>query len=58
MRFFNWHKDGLADHVGIVERVEGNKIYTVEGNSDDAVKRNNYNINDRSIYGFGIINYS
>lgn len=39
MRFFDWHKDGLADHVGIVERVEENKIYTVEGNSDDAVKK-------------------
>lgn len=56
--FFDWQQDGLADHVGIVERVEGNKIYTVEGNSDDAVKRNNYTINNRSTYGFGIINNS
>lgn len=38
-----------------MERVEGNKIYTIEGNSDDAVKRNNYQVNNKDIYGFGVI---
>lgn len=55
--FFDWQQDGQADHVGIVERVEGNKIYTVEGNSDDAVKRNNYQANSKDIYGFGLTNF-
>lgn len=53
--FFDWQQDGQADHVGIVERVEENKIYTIEGNSDDAVKRNNYQVNNKDIYGFGVI---
>lgn len=53
--FFDWQQDGQADHVGIVERVEGEKIYTIEGNSDDAVKRNNYQVNSKDIYGFGVI---
>lgn len=27
----------------------------IEGNSDDAVKRNNYQVNSKDIYGFGVI---
>lgn len=53
--FFDWQQDGKADHVGIVERVIENRIYTVEGNLDDAVKRNNYQINSEKIYGFGVV---
>ena len=31
--FFDWDKSGDADHVGIIERVSGNTIYTIEGNT-------------------------
>ena len=51
--FFDWEGDGLTDHVGIVERVEGSRIYTVEGNSGDACRRNSYPIGSPVIYGFG-----
>lgn len=51
--FFDWEGDGLTDHVGIVERVEGSRIYTVEGNSGDACRRNSYSIDSPVIYGFG-----
>ena len=51
--FFDWEDDGLTDHVGIVERVEGSRIYTVEGNSGDACRRNSYPIGSPVIYGFG-----
>lgn len=39
MAFFDWNKDGAADHVGIVESVKGNTVFTIEGNKGDAVRR-------------------
>lgn len=30
--FFDWEADGHSDHVGIVERCENGKVYTIEGN--------------------------
>lgn len=53
--FFDWTSDGTPDHVGIVERVENNIIYTIEGNSNDECKQNEYKINSKVIYGFGVI---
>ena len=40
--FFKWYgSDALiADHVGIVERVENGRFYTIEGNSNNMVRRN------------------
>lgn len=37
--FFDWNKDELADHVGIVESFKGNKVITIEGNKGDRVQR-------------------
>ncbi len=37
--FYDWDKSGDCDHVGIVERVDGNTVYTIEGNQNDAVTR-------------------
>ena len=54
--FFDWAaggQDGHADHVGIVERVENGRVYTVEGNSDDAVRQSSYPIGYHEIYGYG-----
>ena len=31
--FFDFNGNGQPDHVGIVEKVSGNKIYTIEGNT-------------------------
>lgn len=40
--FFDWggsrHIDNI-DHVGVVERVEGSEIHTIEGNSQDVCRR-------------------
>jgi len=36
--FFDWNGDGTSDHVGIVEKTEGSTVYTVEGNSSNAVR--------------------
>jgi len=51
--FFDWEGDGEADHVGIVEKVESGRVYTIEGNSGDSCRRNDYPIGDTDIYGYG-----
>ena len=55
--FFDWDGDGTSDHVGIVDRCDGSTVYTVEGNSGDAVKQNTYAINSSSIMGYGLVAY-
>ncbi len=49
---FDWNHDGTPDHIGIVERVSGGKVYTIEGNSSDRVKKNSYAIGDGRIDGY------
>ena len=54
--FFDWDdggQDGSSDHVGIVEKVENGRVYTVEGNSGDSVRQNSYPIGYYEIYGYG-----
>ena len=58
--YFDWNnkgssgpQDGLADHVGIVEKVENGLVYTVEGNSGDSCRENRYAIGHYEIYGYG-----
>ena len=52
--FFDWESDGLADHVGIVEKVEDGLIYTVEGNTGDVCAERRYTLRAVSIYGYGL----
>ena len=54
--FFDWDHDGNSDHVGIVEKCEGGRVYTVEGNSRDQVRQRNYAMDYASIMGYGVIN--
>ncbi|NBI68103.1 CHAP domain-containing protein [Pseudoflavonifractor sp. 60] len=58
--YFDWDEkgssgpqDGLADHVGIVEKVENGMVYTIEGNSGDSCRENRYAIGHYEIYGYG-----
>lgn len=54
--FFDWEYDGLdggGDHTGIVEKVEGGRVYTIEGNSSDACQENSYPIGYYEILGYG-----
>lgn len=55
--FFDWEGDGTTDHVGIVEKCENGTVYTVEGNSHDACKQNQYEVGSSSIYGYGVPTY-
>ncbi len=52
--FYDWEGDGLPDHVGIVERVENGRVYTVEGNSGDMCRQNSYPAGSAVIYGYGL----
>ncbi|MGR5579639.1 CHAP domain-containing protein [Enterocloster bolteae] len=56
--FFDWDLDGSADHVGIVIGTDGNRVYTVEGNSGDACKIRSYDLNYESIKGYGLMNWN
>lgn len=54
--FFDWAfngQDGNTDHVGIVERVENGRVYTIEGNSGDACRERSYPIGYYEIQGYG-----
>ena len=55
--FFKWYGSDatIADHVGIVERVENGRIYTIEGNSNDMVRRNSYPVGYGEIKGYGVL---
>lgn len=55
--FFDWESDGLADHVGIVEKVENGLIYTVEGNTGDVCAERHYTLRVAPIFGFGLPEY-
>jgi len=51
---FQWLGSATADldHIGIVTACDGTTVFTVEGNSGDAVKCNTYPINSTSIIGY------
>ncbi len=54
--FFDWadSNDGKADHVGIVEKVENGKVYTIEGNSnEDTCRQKEYDVGSSVILGYG-----
>ena len=59
---FNWDQgnqpnNGFADHIGIVESVSNGFIHTIEGNSNDQVRRNTYRIGHGNIRGFATPRY-
>lgn len=61
--FFDWDgrndPDGGSDpdHVGAVLCVEGNFLYTIEGNSGGRVAVQRYDLNDKRIVGYGVLNW-
>lgn len=61
--FYDWQDNGKgdnrgsSDHVGIVEKVEGNTITVIEGNKNDAVARRTIKVNGRHIRGYGLPKY-
>lgn len=62
--FFDWDnkgssgpQDGQSDHVGIVQKVENGVVYTIEGNSGDSCRVNQYPVGYYEILGYGVVAY-
>lgn len=55
--FFDWDGGTDPDHVGAVLCVEGNFLYTIEGNSGGKVAVNRYPLSDKRIVGYGVLNW-
>lgn len=55
--FFDWDRDSDPDHVGAVLCVDGDQLYTIEGNSGGRVAVNCYPKNDPRIMGYGVLNW-
>lgn len=55
--FFDWDGGTDPDHVGAVLCVDGNQLYTIEGNSGGKVAVNCYPKNDPRIMGYGVLNW-
>lgn len=59
--FFDWPdrntgiRDGVSDHVGIVEKCENGIVYTIEGNSGNACRQRSYTVGNESILGYGVL---
>jgi len=49
---FDWQKNGWSDHIGFVEKVDGNQITTIEGNTSKQVARRTYAWNDWRVSGY------
>lgn len=55
--FFDWDGRTDPDHVGAVLCVEGNYLYTIEGNSGGRVAVHRYPLSDSRIVGYGVLNW-
>lgn len=55
--FFDWDGGSDPDHVGAVLCVEGNFLYTIEGNSGGKVAVNRYSLGDSRIVGYGVLKW-
>lgn len=52
----NGTEDGI-NHTGIVIKIEGNKVFTIEGNKNNKVSECSYIKSNKTIYGFGYPKY-
>lgn len=54
---FDYNHNTTSDHVGIVEKVEGNTLYTIEGNKNNQVQRCTYSLDSKDIRAYCVPNY-
>lgn len=55
--FYDWDTNSTPDHVGIVERCDGNIIIVIEGNYSKGVNRRTIQVGQYNIYGFASPKY-
>ena len=51
--FSTAHSKSNVSHTGLVEKVDGSKVYTIEGNTSDQVARRSYYLSNSYIVGYG-----
>ena len=58
--FFDWDQGwnggmpvAYEDHIGIVQKVEGDRIITIEGNNNNSVRESSYPLNSCQVSSFG-----
>lgn len=54
---FDYNHNSTSDHIGLVDYVEGNTVYTIEGNKDNMVKRCEYSLDSADIRAYCIPDY-
>ena len=55
---FDYNRNTTSDHIGIVEKVADGKVYTIEGNKDNMVKKCIYSLSDKDIRAYCVPNYT
>ena len=55
--FFDWNRNGVPDHTGLVASVSGDTVKTIEGNYSDAVGYRTFSVGYRYVQGYGLPNY-
>ena len=57
--FFDWivNSEANAQHVGVVLQVVGDYVYTIEGNTDNQVAVRKYQLNDKRIILYGVLDW-
>lgn len=53
-----FYASGTINHTGIVSAVNGDTVTTIEGNTSEQVVTRTYNINNKSIAGYGLPKYT
>lgn len=55
--YFDWNGGGTGSHhVGLVEKLEGTTVHTIEGNSNDRLAKRTYDLTSIYISGYGQTN--
>ena len=51
---YEWNRDGIPDHIGLLVAIDGYSLTVIEGNKSDAVGYRVINAKDVSVYGYCI----
>ena len=56
--FYDWNRNKVPDHVGMIESVSGNSVTAIEGNYSDSVKRRTFKKGYSKLLSYGLPNYT
>jgi hypothetical protein len=56
--FYDWNRNKVPDHVGMIESVSGKNVTAIEGNYSDRVKRRTFKKGYSCLLAYGLPDYS